>query len=100
MEIDHVVLWVTDLRRSLDFYEEVVGLDPANDFRDGAALFPQLRVGEGSILDLFPRGGSLLARLVAMETMPSGAGQPINHVCLSMTAKEYDALRERLEDAG
>ena len=28
MNIDHIVLWVTDQRRSLSFYEEVMGLPP------------------------------------------------------------------------
>ena len=100
MEIDHVVLWVRDMKRALEFYEEVLGLRPANQFREGKDLFPSVRVGERTILDLFPRRASLLARLVAMERKWSGAGKPINHLCFSMSRAEYDALVERLESRG
>jgi catechol 2,3-dioxygenase-like lactoylglutathione lyase family enzyme len=36
MNIDHIVLWVSDQKRSLDFYVNVVGLDPvrAQEFAD------------------------------------------------------------------
>jgi hypothetical protein len=36
-KLDHVVLWVADPLRSLEFYEQVVGLAPvrADEFREG-----------------------------------------------------------------
>ncbi len=42
MNIDHIVLWVSDQKRSLDFYVNVVGLDPvrAQEFAEGGAGFP------------------------------------------------------------
>jgi glyoxylase I family protein len=44
-KLDHVVLWVTDPLRSLEFYEKVVGLAPvrADEFREGKAPFPSVR---------------------------------------------------------
>ena len=45
-KLDHVVLWVADPLRSLEFYENVVGLAPvrADEFREGKAPFPSVRV--------------------------------------------------------
>ena len=42
MNIYHIVLWVSDQKRSLDFYVNVVGLDPvrAQEFTEGGAGFP------------------------------------------------------------
>ena len=39
MEIDHVVLWVGDPKRALEFYVDVIGLEAlrAQDFEDGKA---------------------------------------------------------------
>ncbi len=41
MNIDHIVLWVSDQKRSLDFFVNVVGLDPvrAQEFAEGGAGF-------------------------------------------------------------
>src|SRR5262245_51286827 len=56
-KLDHVVLWVADPLRSLDFYEKVVGLTPvrADEFREGKAPFPSVRVSSDSIIDLMAR---------------------------------------------
>jgi catechol 2,3-dioxygenase-like lactoylglutathione lyase family enzyme len=55
-KLDHVVLWVADPFRSLEFYERVVGLTPvrADEFREGKAPFPSVRVS--SDLDHRPDG--------------------------------------------
>lgn len=101
MNIDHVVLWVNSPKRSLDFFVDVVGLRPARaqEFEEGSAPFPSVRVNDTTILDLmdtnsassvqeFTGGGS------------GGAGQPINHICLSMNAADYSALTARLKERG
>jgi hypothetical protein len=45
-KLDHVVLWVAEPLRSLEFYERVGGLIPvrADEFREGKAPFPSVRV--------------------------------------------------------
>ena len=102
MAIDHVVLWVEDPARAVDFYTGVVGLAPVRveEFRAGAAPFPSVRVAEGSILDLVPSVGAPLVQAYAGESRPSGAGRPINHVCLAMDRPARDALADRLDAAG
>lgn len=56
MHIDHIVLWVEDARRALDFYTTVVGLAGvrSEEFLAGSAPLPSVRVSDGSILDLTP----------------------------------------------
>jgi len=101
MHIDHVVLWVEDARRSLEFYTGVLGLEAvrADEFARGAAPFPSVRVSEGSILDLMPSLAAPFARQFTGETIPTAAGKPINHVCLAMDRSELEALSARLAAA-
>jgi catechol 2,3-dioxygenase-like lactoylglutathione lyase family enzyme len=100
MEIDHVVLWVDDPRRALEFYVEVIGLEAvrAKDFENGKAPFPSVRVNDTTIVDLMGRGLLPLVR----ESTAGGesGGEPVNHVCLSMDASAYDSLVSRLADHG
>lgn len=100
MELDHVVIWVDDPLRSLDFYVGVVGLAPVRgeDFRAGEAPFPSVRVSEGSIIDLTPRADA--AAVNAMTLTGNSAGFPVNHVCIAMSAEEYQALSDRLDANG
>lgn len=102
MYVDHVVLWVEDAGRALDFYSKVVGLAGvrAEEFLAGTAPFPSVRVSEGSMLDLVPAVGAPLARGFTGETKPTAAGLPINHVCLSMDRAAFEALAGRLAAEG
>jgi catechol 2,3-dioxygenase-like lactoylglutathione lyase family enzyme len=54
--IDHIVLRVSDVERSLDFYVNKIGLEPyrVEMWRNGEVRFPSVRVSEGTIIDLFP----------------------------------------------
>jgi catechol 2,3-dioxygenase-like lactoylglutathione lyase family enzyme len=63
--LDHLVLNVADVARSLDFYTGVLGL-PAErvaEWQRGTAPFPSLRIDEGTIIDLVaePPSGTNLA---------------------------------------
>lgn len=51
---DHVVLKVSDIERSLDFYCGPLGLEPVrvDAWRAGEAPFPSVRVSPTSIIDL------------------------------------------------
>ena len=53
--LDHVVLQVHDMSRSLAFYCDMLGLKPERlkDFRQGRAPFVSVRIGS-SLIDLFP----------------------------------------------
>ena len=97
--IDHVVLWVADPLRSVEFYGRVLGAEPVrvDEFRAGTARFPSVRLSPVSILDLAP--AALAPMVNAMGGVPS-AGHPIHHVCLAMSKDEVDALRARVAAEG
>lgn len=61
-ELDHLVLTVEDVERSLAFYTGPLGLEPVRveEWRAGKAPFPSVRVTDSTIIDLQAgaRGGS------------------------------------------
>lgn len=100
MWLDHVVLWTTNPRVSMDFYTRVVGLQPVRfaEFETGDAPFPSVRICADSIIDLMP---SENARGTENLTGAKGsAGHRVNHVCLALSKAEYDALDRRLQVEG
>ena len=96
--LDHVVLWVSDPVASADFYEKAVGLEPlrVTEFAAGKTSFPSVRVNEETILDLAPLG--LAEHMTMVPGAAESAGHPVNHICLSLPAGDFDALRTRLEE--
>ena len=86
--IDHVVLRVTDMERTVGFYKDVLGLRVERIFE---------RIGLYQI-----RCGNNLIDLVAMaprETLPPPAARGIEHLCLSVEA-DLDELVAHVERKG
>jgi glyoxylase I family protein len=100
MQLDHVVIWVDDPLRSLDFYEKIVGLPGVRgeEFRTGNAPFPSVRVSAGSIIDLMDRTEAAAVDVTANAA--GSAGHPVNHFCIAMSRHTFDALIRRLAVAG
>ncbi|MBD9733933.1 VOC family protein [Streptomyces sp. H28] len=96
--LDHVVLWVRDPVAAADFYAEAVGLEPVRlaEFSAGAAPFPSVRVNDETIIDLMP--SEMARRMTMLPGAADSSGHPVNHVCLSLPAGDFDALRSRLEE--
>ncbi|UGQ10357.1 VOC family protein [Yinghuangia sp. ASG 101] len=98
--LDHIVLWVGDQLRALDFYERVVGFEGvrAREFRDGTAPFPSVRVSPQSIIDLMARAD---APAVDEGFRAQGAsGHRVNHICVALDRTDFEALRARVEAEG
>src|SRR4029079_15564413 len=78
--LDHIVLRVADVERSVAFYVDELGLEPErlDEWRRGEVLFPSVRVTPTTIIDLF-----------AAER----DGQNMAHVCLVIAPTAPDALR-------
>lgn len=99
MIIDHVVLWVDDPQQALAFYCDVLGMSPvrAEEYKQGKAPFLSVRLNEGSIFDLMQK-----TMLQATSGLTGGraSGQALNHVCLSMDADAYVAMKARLSKHG
>lgn len=96
--LDHIVLWVRDPITAAGFYDKAVGLEPVRltDYSAGEAPFPSVRVNEETILDLMPL--TMAERMTMLPGAAESSGHPVNHVCLSLPADRFDALRSRLEE--
>jgi catechol 2,3-dioxygenase-like lactoylglutathione lyase family enzyme len=80
---DHLVLVVSDIERTLDWYGRHAGLAPVrvDEWRAGDVPFPSLRVDEGTIIDLVPGLAST-----------DGRGH-LDHICLVVGSRaDLDAL--------
>ena len=77
--LDHIVLRVADVERSLAFYVDELGLEPERvaEWRRGEVLFPSVRITATTIVDLF-----------AAER----DGQNMDHLCLVIEPTDLDAL--------
>jgi catechol 2,3-dioxygenase-like lactoylglutathione lyase family enzyme len=80
--LDHIVLRVADVERSLAFYVERLGLVPdrVDEWRAGEVPFPSVRVDATTLIDLFPAG----------EDEP--AGRNLDHCCLVVESTDLAAL--------
>jgi len=93
-ELDHIVLNVGDVERSLKFYTEVLGLqgERVDEFRAGKVGFPSVRINAQTIIDLFPRTAG-----AAKE----GAGKinaNLNHFCLVVGPEDFSGIVDYLGD--
>ena len=80
--MDHIVLRVLDVERSLRWYTEQLGLAPVrvDEWRDGDCPFPSVRVSAETIIDL-------IAGDVAMET------RNLDHFCMVVSAEDLAEVR-------
>ena len=94
--LDHIVLNVRDIDRSLQFYTEVLGLqgERVDEFRAGKVGFPSVRINSATIIDLFPRQN---AAADAPEAKTDGN---LNHFCLVIEAAEFAGIVEYLKGRG
>jgi catechol 2,3-dioxygenase-like lactoylglutathione lyase family enzyme len=72
--LDHIVLEVADIQRSVDFYA-ALGLrsERLDEYRRGEVKFPSMRISAETLIDLFPP---------QMRGHPKGAGQNLHHFAL------------------
>lgn len=77
--LDHIVLNVADIERSLAWYAGMLGLGPerVDEWRAGQAPFPSVRVDAGCIIDLF-----------GVEP----TGENMNHLCLVVEPGDVEAI--------
>lgn len=92
--LDHIVLNVGDIDRSLKFYTEILGLagERIDGFRAGKVGFPSVRINESTIIDLFPQP----------ETAAPSAGEKrsgnLNHFCLVTGAEDFAGVVDYLKE--
>ena len=93
-QIDHVVLRIRDLDRSLNFYVGVLGCT-IDKRQEGIGLI-QVRAGS-SLIDLVPLDG-LLGRMGGAG--PQMEGRNVDHFALQIVPFDEAAIRTHLERAG
>jgi catechol 2,3-dioxygenase-like lactoylglutathione lyase family enzyme len=88
IELDHIVLNVGDIDKSLTFYTEVLGLkgERVDEFRAGKVSFPSVRINQATIIDLFPRKDGA-AKLTADKVNGN-----LNHFCLVVGAEDFSGM--------
>ena len=91
--LDHIVLNVGDIDRSLKFYTEVLGLtgERVEQFRAGKVSFPSVRINASTIIDLFPRKDG------ADKTTAEKVDGNLNHFCLVVGAESFAAVLDLLQ---
>ena len=94
IELDHIVLNVGEIERSLKFYTDVLGLkgERVDEFRAGKVGFPSVRINEQTIIDLFPK-----KEAPAKEHREKINGN-LNHFCLVVGTEDFAGIVEYLAD--
>ncbi|HEX5096188.1 MAG TPA: VOC family protein [Acidimicrobiia bacterium] len=84
--LDHIVLRVADVEKSLAFYIDTLGLEPVRveEWRRGEVLFPSVRLTPETIIDVFAGERS---------------GENLDHFCMVIEPTDLDALATRFPDA-
>ena len=79
--LDHIVLVVADVERSLAWYVDEVGGRPVrvDEWRAGEVFFPSVRLSDDSIIDL-----------IAGER----SGLNLDHLCVVVEPVDLDAVRD------
>jgi catechol 2,3-dioxygenase-like lactoylglutathione lyase family enzyme len=93
-EIDHVVLRVRDLERSLHFYVQVLGCREERRIEKLGLI--QLRAGS-SLIDLVPVDAPLGR---AGGAAPGVEGRNVDHIALRVHNLDEDAIRAHLDAHG
>ena len=96
-ELDHIVLNVTDIERSLAFYTQVLGLrgERIQEFKEGKVGFPSVRINEDTIIDLFPVKGSGV-----VQESEDKKERNLNHFCFVTDKEDFSGLIDYLKGHG
>ena len=94
-ELDHIVLNVGDIERSLEFYTGVMGLkaERVDEFRTGKVGFPSVRINADTIIDLFPVKDQQNKQNGGEKT----AGN-LNHFCMVTGEEDFAGIVDYLKE--
>src|SRR5262249_41535576 len=93
-EMDHIVLRVRDVEKSLRFYTEVLGLEPERleQFKAGGGGVPSVRVNSGTIIDFFPSPD--------MGPLKRNAPRNQDHFCMVIEPTDLDKVKSEFQAIG
>ena len=94
-ELDHIVLNVGNIERSLEFYTGVMGLkaERLDEFRTGKVGFPSVRINGDTIIDLFPIQGQQNTQ----SDREKAAGN-LNHFCMVTGKEDFAGIIDYLKE--
>lgn len=89
-ELDHIVLNVADIDRSLAFYMDILGLkgERVRAYREGKVGFPSVRINEHTIIDLNPS---------PRKEPVKSAESNLAHFCLVVERNDFSAIIDFLK---
>lgn len=84
--LDHIVLNVADVERSLAWYCDVLGLpgERVDEWRAGQTFFPSVRIDASTIIDLFASPGAGAER----------GTENLNHFCIVVEPCDLQAVAD------
>ena len=93
-ELDHIVLNVKDIDRSLAFYTGVLGLkaERVQEFKEGKIGFPSVRINGDTIIDLFPMKNASAGQASAEQAVGN-----LNHFCLVVEKEDFSGIVDYLK---
>ncbi len=96
-ELDHIVLNVGDIQRSLKFYTDVLGLqaERLDEFKAGKVGFPSVRINGDTIIDLFPTRGVENAGNQTEKRQGN-----LNHFCMVVERQDFSGIVDYLAQHG
>lgn len=88
-ELDHIVLNVGDIHRSLKFYTDVLGLqaERLDEFKAGKVGFPSVRINGDTIIDLFPTPGA-----GDTDNQIEKRQGNLNHFCMVVEQQDFSGI--------
>ena len=91
VEMDHIVLTVSDIERSLAFYTSILGLqgERLEEFRAGKVGFPSVRINDHTLIDL-----------VTVDKGQGAAVKNLDHFCLVSESTDLGELAADLKSSG
>ena len=91
VEMDHIVLNVADVERSVGFYTKTLGLkgERLDEFRAGKVGFPSVRINDCTLIDI-----------VRSEDSGGAVTRNLDHFCLVSEKTDLDQLVEDLKSQG
>jgi len=103
--MDHIVLNVTDVDRSLDFYTNVLGLkaERVAEFKAGTPgiPFPSVRLNDHTIIDLFPvKPGKPHVLEPARDGVHGKVHGNLDHFCFVVEQDNFESSIEELKRHG
>ncbi len=102
--MDHIVLNVMDVDRSLDFYSGILGLkgERVEEFRSGApgVPFASVRLNEHTLIDLFPIKPGEEIPLSVAEGIRGKVRGNLEHFCLVVEKGNFEESIAVLKERG